>query len=350
MDKKLLVRAPNWVGDGIMAIPALSALRAHFKDAEITLLAKPTVASIFFHHPEINRIIIYEDPGKHAGFVGFLRLALHLRKERFDMAVLFKNAFESALLATLSGIPYRIGYNTDSRGLFLTHPLKIESAPLHQREAYLHIVRQMGVAVFARPPYIILTEVEIVAARRVLESSGICAGDFVVGISPGTAKGPAKAWLPGRFSAVADSLVETYRAKILLLGGPNDLSAGAAVLREMKSQPINFIGKLSLREMIAVISLCDLCITNDSGPVHIASALQIPQVAIYGPRPPSLSFPGGPLDAMVYHAVNCSPCDFRVCPVNHHCMTGITVEEVLEKVRKVLGKVSNAQAILKIKI
>jgi heptosyltransferase-2 len=336
MPKKILVRAPNWVGDGVMTIPAIAALRAYFRDAEITLLAKPTISTLFLHHPDIDRIIIYEE--KYTGPIGFLRLSAHLQKERFDLAVLLKNAFESALLVILAGIPQRIGYNTDARGFLLTSPLLIKDAPLHQREAFLHIVRQMGADVPARSPYIVLTEVEILAARRQLELFGISSGDFVVGISPGTAKGSAKAWLPDRFATVADKLVETHGAKILILGGPNDQSAGAAVLREMKSEATNCIGKLSLREMMAVISLCDLCITNDSGPLHIASALGIPQVAIYGPRPPELSFPGGPLDSMAYHPVNCSPCDFRVCPVNHHCMTGVTVEEVLSLANEVIKK------------
>ena len=345
MIQKILVRAPNWVGDGVMAIPALNALRAHFKDAEIVLLAKPVIASLFLHHTDINRIIVYESPGKHAGPIGFLILCAHLRKERFDLAVLLKNAFESALLATLAGIPERVGYNTDSRGFLLTRPLPIESAPLHQREAYLHSISQLGASVPARSPagvvmsYLVLTEAERLVARSTLASAGISTGDFVVGISPGTAKGPAKAWLPDRFAALSDNLVETFGAKILLLGGPNDLSAGEAVLQAMKSESVNFIGKLSLREMMAVISLCSLCITNDSGPLHIASALGIPQVAIYGPRPPQFSFPGGPLDAMVYHPVNCSPCDFCVCPVNHHCMTAVTVAEVLDKAKEVLGRV-----------
>jgi len=335
---KILVRAPNWVGDGVMAIPAIAALRGHFKEAEIILLAKPAIASLFLHHPDLNRIIIYENPGKHQGPIGFLRLSAALRKERFDIAVLLKNSFESALMTTLSGIPQRIGYDTDSRGFLLTCPLLIAVAPLHQRDAYLHIAQQMGVSALVQPPYIVLTEAEKLAARSALESVEISSGAFVVGIAPGTAKGSAKAWLPERFAAVADNLVETFGARIILLGGPNDLSAGAAVRREMKSRATNFTGTLSLREMIAVISLCNLCITNDSGPMHIASALGIPQVAIYGPRPPEFSFPDGPLDAKAYHPVNCSPCDFRVCPVGHHCMTAVSVEEVLNKAKEVIKK------------
>ena len=333
MPQKILVRAPNWVGDGVMAIPAIAAVRAHFKGAEIVLLAKPVVASLFLHHPDIDRIITYEE--RYAGPIGFLSLAADLRKERFDLAVLLKNAFESALLVTLAGIPKRVGFNTDSRGLLLTSALPIEDAPVHQREAYLHIVRQMGADAPARSPYLVLTEEE----RRKGEAClALTEGAFVVGISPGTAKGPAKAWLPDRFAAVSDQLAETFGAKILLLGGPNDLSTGTAVLQTMKSNAVNFIGKLSLREMMAVISLCDLCISNDSGPTHIASALGVPQVAIYGPRPPAFSFPGGPLDSMAYHPVNCSPCDFCVCPVNHHCMTAVSVEEVFNLASAVIKK------------
>jgi heptosyltransferase-2 len=384
--KKILVRAPNWVGDGVMATPAISALRAHFFDAEITLLAKPVVATLFLHHPDIDRIIIYERPGKHAGFIGFLRLAAQLRRERFSLAVLLKNAFESALLTALAGIPKRVGYNTDFRGFLLTGTLQSKTAPVHQREAFLHIVRacaeidfchfdeqseeksflempELKISRYARNdnpaqvPFLVLTEAEVMVARKQLEWAGIfplnkggatparglrglCppSGDFILGISPGTAKGSAKAWLPDRFAAVADHFVKTHNAKVLILGGPNDLYAGEAVLKEMKSKAFNFIGKLSLREMMAVISLCDLCITNDSGPSHIASAFGIPQVCIYGPRLPAASFPGRSLDAMVYHPVSCSPCDFRICPIDHRCMTGVSVKEVIALANEVVRK------------
>ncbi len=340
--KKILVRAPNWVGDGVMATPALAALRSHFPKAEITLLAKPAVSALLMHHPTIDRIRIFEDPGIHSGFIGFFRLVASLRRERYDMAFLIQNAIKAALIATFSGIPERLGYDTDGRGFLLTRALPRKTAPQHQREAFSQLVSLLNIPIPKCSPYLVLTEEEVDTAQTRLASLGISREDFVVGVCPGTATGSAKRWIPERFAAVADQLVKKFRAKVLILGGPKDRSVSEMVLHGMKEKAVMLAGEASLREMMALISLCRLCISNDSGPTHIAAAFGVPYVTIFGATLPEASFPGRASGRAIYHPVNCSPCSFSVCPVNHHCMTGVSVDEVFYAAEEVM-KVSNAE-------
>ena len=341
MVKKILVRAPNWVGDGVMATPALTTLRSNFKEAEIIVLAKPAVAALLLHHPAIDRILVYEAPGRHTGPVGFLRLVTLLRRERFDLAILLQNAFEAALLSWLAGIPKRHGYDTDGRAFLLTSALSRKKAPQHQREAFSQVVpckyQQSAIPTPENTPSLLLMEEEVKTVSVKLASLGIAKNDFLVGISPGTATGSAKRWLPERFAELADRLVEKYQAKILLLGGPNDRAVSEEVQSTMKREAILLAGDSPLREMMAVLSLCRLSISNDSGPMHIASALGIPYIALFGATIPAAAFPGGLTGRGIYHAVNCSPCKFSVCPVNHHCMTAISVEEVFTVAQELIA-------------
>jgi heptosyltransferase-2 len=338
MIKKILVRAPNWVGDGVMATPALSALRSRFPVDEITLLAKPSVAALLLHHPDINRVMLYEKPGRHSGPIGFLRLVLALRKERFDTAFLLQNAFEAAAIVTLAGIPERIGYDTDGRGFLLTQSVARKSASVHQREAFFSMVAAHPEKEIEKSPTLAIQKEEISAIRARFESWGISSSDPIIAIHPGAAAGPAKQWIPERFAQVADRLIETVRAKIIILGGPNDRLVSETVLHLMKEKGIQLAGVLSLREMVAAISLCSLCITNDSGPMHIASAVGTPYVTPYGSTLPAASFPGGAHGRMIYHAVNCSPCWLAACPVNHHCMTAISTQEVLAAAEEIMKR------------
>lgn len=336
--KKLLVRAPNWIGDAVMATPTLSVLRERFDRAEITLLAKPAVAALFEHHPDVDRVLLYRDPGEHAGVPGFFRLVRSLRKERFDLAFLFQNAFEAAFLAALAGIPERAGYAADGRRFLLTRSLSRKEAPLHQRDAYLHLMNLWGGGFQARRPTLKVTEDEKRRARERLESHGISGSDLLTGINPGAAYGSAKRWIPARFAAVADRLSERHGAKIVIFGGPAEVSVAERVAAEMKRPAVILAGKTGVREAMALISECGLFITNDSGPMHIASAFDVPLVAVFGPTNPAATSPAGLYDRWVQHKVECAPCTHRECPIDHRCMEGISVEAVLNEAEKQLAR------------
>jgi len=330
-----------------MATPALMSLRANFPASEITVLAKPSVAALLLYHPAIDRVLVYESPGRHEGPIGFLRLVFDMRRERFDLAILLQNAFEAALITYLAGIPKRHGYDTDGRGFLLTSVVSRKNAPRHQRDAFCgighsewpgHVVAGEKNADTPVVASLRLRGEEVQAARTRLASFGISQTDFIIGISPGSAASLAKRWIPERFAEVADRLVEKYNAKILLLGGSGDRLCAEEVQRTMKHQAILLAGPFPLREMMAIISLCNLSLSNDSGPMHIASAFGIPYIALFGSTEPAIAFPGGVSGGSLYHAVNCSPCKFLVCPVNHHCMTAISVEEVLSAAEEVMNK------------
>ncbi|MBN2122657.1 MAG: lipopolysaccharide heptosyltransferase II, partial [Deltaproteobacteria bacterium] len=186
--RRILVRATNWVGDGIMTLPALEALKENFPAADLTVLARPWVAALFEAHPAVDGVLVYDagkGPLQRLGEV--LRAAGRIRRHRFDLAILFQNAFEAAFLACLGGIPFRIGYNTDGRGLLLTHPLRRDKGILgrHQVEYYLHILRAMGWEAKSRDPRLQVATGDIRGARSLLASKGIAESDVLVGLSPG---------------------------------------------------------------------------------------------------------------------------------------------------------------------
>ncbi len=318
-----------------MSTPALSALRHTFKDAEIVLLAKPAVAALFVAHPDIDRVMVYDDPGPHSGIRGLFRLIRLLRKERFDLAFLLQNALEAALLAFFAGIPQRLGYATDGRRILLTAALKKKSAPLHRSDAYLALIPLIGLPVAKheaetkkKDPYLVLTETERSAARHFLKMLGADLSKPLIGINPGAAYGTAKRWLPERFAEVADRLSDQFQAQILIFGGPSERPVAEDIQTIMKSQAIILTGKTTVRQMMACIQACRLFISNDSGPMHVASALKVPQVAVFGPTNPTASFSNGAYDILVQNQVECAPCRHRECPIDHRCMTGLSPDAV----------------------
>jgi len=330
MYKKILVRAHNWIGDGVMATPTLSGLRRAFKDAEIVLLAKPAVAALLEAQPDIDRIIPYEKPGKDAGALGLWRLSQRLKKEKFDLAFLIQNALEAALIAFCAGIPERVGYAADGRSLLLTRSLKLKDAPLHCRERYRALLALVSAEAEGRGPYLHVTSAERAAARALLQVEGRSEGKPLVGLNPGAAYGSSKRWFPERFAAVADRLSVEYGSESLLFWGPGELDLAEAVQKAMQQPALVLKRKTTVREMMALIAQCDLFISNDSGPMHIASALGIPQVVVFGPTDPAAYYPDGLNDRMLHVPVDCYPCKHRTCPIDHRCMDRVSAEAVFE--------------------
>ncbi|MBH0202648.1 MAG: glycosyltransferase family 9 protein [Nitrospira sp.] len=210
LPRNILVRVPNWIGDAVMCEPAIRGLRSLFPEAEVTMLAKPAVAELFRAAPEVNGVVVYEDKGLHAGLSGKWALAGMLRRQGFDLAVLFQNAFEAAFLAWLAGIPQRYGYATDGRVFFLTTPVAVPSRrhAVHQVEYYWNLLKPLGLSGKVLSPTLVVTEDE---GRRLdgrLADAGVGLSDVVIGINPGSTYGSAKRWLPERFAEVARRLAE----------------------------------------------------------------------------------------------------------------------------------------------
>lgn len=336
--KRLLVRGPNWIGDAVMSEPALAALQELFPMTEISLLVKPTIAELLRGHPALHQVLVYEDPGRHAGITGKWTLAGTLRRLRFDLAILFQNAFEAALLTFLAGIPRRYGYATDGRGFLLSDPITVPERTKigHQVQYYVELLRPLGSEGPAGSPRLFLSNEEEQATDRRLAESGIAESDLLVGLNPGSTYGGAKRWLPERFAETADRLIREQgahsgrRVRVVIVGARGEETLGDAVADRMQIKPVQLSGRTTIRELMAVIKRCALFLTNDTGPMHIAAAFGVPVVALFGPTDSRTTSPFGNGHAIVRHPVECSPCLLRECPIDHRCMTRISVDEVYE--------------------
>jgi heptosyltransferase-2 len=341
--KKILVRATNWIGDAVMSLPALEALRTRFPQAEIVLLAKPWVGELYWYHPAVSRQIVYDPEGMHKGPRGFWKLIQTLRAEHFDTAILFQNAFHAAWMAWCARIPLRVGYARDSRSTLLTEAVEVPPAATygHQVNYYLHLLFRAGLIDKPEPIReirLILTAAEKKWAAKRLESLGLPGPRFLVGLNPGAFFGPAKRWLVERYATLADRLVGGLHADVLIFGSPAERPLAEAIAWAMKHTPTIVAGKTTLRQLMALLAQCHLMVTNDSGPMHLAAALGLPLVAIFGSTDERATGPVGPHARVVKHRVACSPCGLRECPVDFGCMNGVTVDEVyrvaLELVRE----------------
>jgi heptosyltransferase-2 len=323
---RICVRATNWIGDAVMSLPALRAIRGIFPHAHIAVLAKPWVGDLYARETVIDRVI---------PFAGTRReIAARLRPERFDAAILLQNAFDAALVAWMAGIPVRIGYKRDGRGLLLTHAIRVPEPgeiPRHERFYYLELLRRAGL--MERFPECDSIRLDGIPESRVagmarLREIGIETAP--VGISPGAAYGSAKRWPADRFAEVARAM-----GPVLLFG-----SAGERDLCESIAQSVpgavNLAGRTTLREFIDLAAACRLFLTNDSGAMHIASALGVPTVTVFGATDDTTTGPTGPLARIVREHAECAPCLLRECPIDHRCMTRVTSARVVETARELL--------------
>ncbi|MCK9273525.1 MAG: lipopolysaccharide heptosyltransferase II [Syntrophales bacterium] len=334
--KNIIIRGTNWIGDVIMSLPAVSAIKGACPDARIAVLAKPWVADIYRLSPDVDEVIVFQSPGRHSGIHGKWRLARELRTHRFDAAILLQNAIEAAIIAVLAGIPVRAGYNTDGRGLLLTHSVKRRKGiqHLHQTQYYLEMVRACGFHFNPTEPVLSPAKEDLLKANRILDDVKIEKGEIIVGMAPGAAYGPAKMWYPDRYAALADMLIERKSSRVFLFGSASDKIQTETVKMHARNDLINLAGKTTLAEAIALMSRCDLFITNDSGLMHIAGALGIPLVAIFGSTNPETTSPAGERSVIIYKKVECSPCLKKSCPGDFRCMDLVCTEDVYECIEK----------------
>lgn len=333
--ERMLIRGTNWIGDVVMTLPALAAIRGRWPRARLSVLAKPWVAEVYRLCPDVDEVILFEEPGRHAGIRGKGRLAADLRRYRFDGAILLQNAIEAAIITGLAGIPVRAGYNTDGRGLLLTHSVRRTPAirRVHQIDYYLQMVEALGCLPAGRTAQLRPAPEYAGLAEQFFHEAGISAGTPLIGLAPGAAYGPAKKWFPERFAAVVDRLIDGTGARAILFGSESDKESTAAVRKKARHPLIDIAGETSLKEAMALISRCDLFISNDTGLMHVAGALGIPLVAIFGSTNPLTTSPAGKASVVIHRDVPCSPCLKPVCPTDFCCMDLIGVDEVYSAAR-----------------
>jgi heptosyltransferase-2 len=330
--ENILARSANWVGDALLTTPTIRAIRKNFPNARITVLAKPWVAPVFYNNHHLDHLMLYDEQGRHRGWWGKVRLSNDLRRLRFDLAILMQNAFEAALLTWLAGIPNRLGYKTDGRGILLTHSIPVDPfhKEYHQIDYYLGILKGASLEVDDRRLTLFMTDGERSRAWEILRQIGVRADDVLIGINPGATYGNAKRWFPERYATLCRMLQKSFGGRCLVFGGPAEEALGAQMVKDIGNHGINLCGKTSLREAMALIERCTLFVTNDSGLMHVAAALDIPQIAIIGSTDPVRTGPSNPGSWIVKAPTLCSPCLKTECPTDHYCMNEVSVKMVYD--------------------
>lgn len=348
--KRVVVRGTNWVGDSVMTVPALRALRRILPDAHITLALRPSAKGIFSEADFIDDVLVYD----RRNAFSVISQVREWRRRRFDLAVLFQNAFEAALIPFLAGVPLRLGYATESRQAMLTHPLPLPDwrSSKHEVFYYLYLVTALeqlltgASTICETDPDISLaiSESRKAGAAELLRSYGVKDEKSVVAICPGSINSRAKRWPAERYAALADRLMDQQR-QVVLIGSKDELEVTNEVTSRMRHRPVVLTGKTTLDQITAVLGHVDLVVTNDTGPAHIAAALGCPTIVIFGPTNPLTTRPFSFKAEIIRHPPDCAPCMLRDCPIDHRCMTAITVDEIFEHAHAVLKRSSFAKTV-----
>jgi len=342
--KRLLVVLPSWVGDFVMATPTLRALRQHFDEAEVVFLSRPLLGDLIDGGGWADEVVFWEPKGRHRGLPAVVRLAARLRRRRFDGVVLLTNSFRSALLARLAGIPRRLGYDRDRRGYLLTDRLAVqrvdgEIAVTRMVDYYGHLAEHLGCAWPGERLELASDPASEAAVEKRLAGLGIAGGRPLVVICPGASFGASKLWLPERFAAVGDRLGERHGAAVVISCAPGEEDIARHIGERMETRGCVLDDPpTSLREFKSLIRRCDLLINNDTGPRHVAKAFGVPVVTVFGPTHPGWTDTDYPLERRVSVEVDCGPCQKKVCPLDHRCMTGVTVEAVTAAAEELLAQ------------
>jgi heptosyltransferase-2 len=335
LPSKILVRAPNWVGDAIMSLPAVRAVRASYPGASLSILARQWVAGIYARESCVDEVIPYDAAPGWRDLGAKRRIAAMLRARRFDTAILLQNAFEAAALVRAAGISRRVGYERDGRGWLLTDRVPVPALgeiPAHERYYYLELLRRSGIIRCLPACDAIRLEGAAQARERGLakfRQMGVTGP--VVSVSPGAAFGTAKRWLPERFAETALRVARANAAVVAIFGSSSEAALCEAIADQIRAgggTAIALAGKTTLPEFIDLAAASSLYLTNDSGAMHIASALEVPTVAIFGSTNHETTGPSGPHALVIRQPVECSPCLLRECPIDHRCMQRVTVDRV----------------------
>lgn len=336
--KKILIRLPNWVGDNIFTLPAVYYLRETFPEARLTVLVRSGLGVLWEIVPEIDEVITYALNGGWRDLKRKWDLIGMLRRSQFDLAVIFPRSFESALWMRLAGISERWGYAEEGRSLLLTRavnsPRRYRNTP--RIDYYYHLIDNAEGDKPAPPAVLKLSPELIDQARKLLRS--LVNDDreqLLIGFHPRSSYGQAKCWPGRKFSRLAELLIKKQGAMILLFGSENERDLLQEIADDAGGGVVNLAGRTNLKESAALISLCRIFVANDSGPLHLAAALETPVIGLYGSTDPAATGPRGEKVTVIYKNVECSPCLRRECPTDFKCMEEITPQEVIEEIEKI---------------
>ena len=334
--ERVVVRGVNWVGDAVMTVPALRALRRVLPRARLTLATRPWAEGIFAGADFIDDFLV--TPNASGNPAAVFRESRGWRARRFDLALLFPNSFAPALVAALAGVPVRVGYATQARSPLLTERVNVPEwrGTRHEVFYYLHLVAELERRLYGtsevgtREPELGLhvAEARSYEAGHLLHDFGVRPHRPLVLMCPGSTNSRAKRWPAERFAAVGDLLCERLDVNVVLVGAAEEAEISAEVARRMRVPPIVLTGKTDLAQTAAVLKAADLLVTNDTGPAHVAAAVGCPVVVIFGPTNPLTTRPFSDAAEVIRRPPDCAPCMLRDCPIDHRCMTAITPEDV----------------------
>ncbi len=329
----LCVRMPNWLGDAVMALPALAMLRARHPSITIISLATSSITKLLQHNPSIDKHITFSSKQERPAVIQ------QLRDAKCDLGILFTNSFSSALWLYQAGIPLRVGYAMHYRSPLLTHAIAYPKthATQHLVTTYKQLLHSVGIADLEIAPHIFVSSQEKAQAIQLLQQSSIYENHTIIGINPTAAYGAAKCWPIESFKQLTKKLISYPHIRVLFFGDTHGKATIDEICKGLPPRVVNLAGKTSLRELIALIAECHLFITNDSGPMHIAAAVKTPLLAIFGSTNSQATGPYGE-GSILRKEVACSPCYLRSCPIDFRCMNTITTQEVFHEAASILHR------------
>jgi heptosyltransferase-2 len=328
----VLVLSPNWLGDAVMALPAIADVRRRFTAAHLVVAARKSVADLFRLTPGVDDVVVLDRSDVST-----------LKAQAADVAILLPNSFKSAWLVTRAGIAQRWGYAADFRSPILTRAIARPKRSVHQAEYYQHLVRELGIETGPLEPSLTVPDAAIEAARALLTTRGWDQSRPLVAVAPGAAYGTAKRWMPEHYSALVTKLV-SGGAHCVLVGSAGDRQTTAWILglvpETERAHVTDLSGATTLSSLAGVIAIAKVFVSNDSGAMHIASAVGAPVVAIFGPTREYETRPlprRGVRAEVLIHPVWCRPCMLRECPIDHRCMKGLSPDRVFASVSDLMA-------------
>ncbi len=332
------MRGVNWVGDTILTYPTIEALKRHFPKSQITILVPSHLVDLWETSPHVEEILSFKKKRGVQSVLEDFKISRLLREKRFDLGLILPRSFRSAFQLYLAGIPVRIGYKDEGRSFLLTHgiPRTGEVLRSHRVFYYQELLKFFGIEAESSSPRLCLREKDRIGAEEILQKKGLLDGRPLIGINPGAAYGLAKCWYPDRFAELGKRLSQKWKTTFLIFGREEERETAEKIIHRLGEGGVDLTGKTNLLQLAALLERCSLLVTNDTGTMHVASAVGTPVVAIFGPTDPTATGPWGDGHIVVKKKVACSPCFKRVCSTDHRCMELISVDEVEEIVDKKL--------------
>ena len=342
--QRVVIVSPNWLGDAVMALPAIQDVRRHFGSARIIVAARPSVAPLFSLVPAVDEVLTLEWKGRVTAWPAMRRDVARVATASAGVALLLTNSFATAWLVTQAGIPERFGYRRDWRGPLLTRAVQRPKGSRHQAAYYQHLTTALDIPAGPLEPELAVPPDALVAARGVLRSAGWDEQRPIVVLAPGAAYGKAKQWPPAHFAALVARLVTESEVHCVLVGSGADARTTAEIVhmldREGDGRIIDLAGRTTLQTLAGVLSLASACVSNDSGAMHLAAAAGAPVAALFGPTREHETAPltrsGGRAEVLT-NPVWCRPCMLRECPLDHRCMRGLDPARVFTAVSDIMN-------------